>query len=694
MNNHQQQQRELEVEVTELEHEMEISETERESSELTLTVTVTATADSSGVDGSSMIFNSSSAEETTDTTATLFPQDQEIYKEQFTKEPTTGGESTTTTTTSLFYSGYATSIATKPLYLSKEIHAHEEDSGVTGVDAIVSYRHLSASSSSETNLHQKVGNDRNEIPPASPTRQKFRAFTLMILMLAAVVPLIMLVHYIDPPRQSNHGQSMKSPPLVRGQIKRAMELNSTQYEDENVPMKRYNFLGPSSSKLIKFRPYTNRGSSGYLRRWDILTSDLTEVIKLDGMTVLLSSAVVKKEVHDRDQDGSFKNNNQEMSTIPENTSSSDEKKLLSSSAETAVWDPDQECVPMEEWQTTFNPSCNSVHEMDLPFLLKKDAYSLVSNKGSWRNAWNIDMKIAENGMSPVSNIVIKSLKYYHKPNDEAFETNRVDGVSIERLSHSRYVIDIYGYCGTSSLQEFAGAGSLDSFLRKLDPIGKLEYSAWIAAGIADIHEIDKKSDVSSASNGTGATASLIHSDINLDNILVGYRDGNRVPLINDFNIAILRKKDVSSGSPCRFRGLFFNAQWMAPEQIKYRDDGLSIAFLNEKIDVYALGNILHFIAVGQPPWNFQGRKRAKEIGLEYYEKKKLEWKLNMTMSKLKGVEPKIPHEVKNSNDPSIQAVLHAMHRCYRSDPNVRPSAREIADYLNAKYLELSQSNVN
>lgn len=154
MSNHKEQQRELEL--TQLEHD-------KESTELT--------ADSSlGVDGSLIVLDSTeSTEETTDestestttiTTATLSPQDQQAYEEQFTKEPT-GGDSTTTT--SLFPSGQnvfsSTSILSKPHYLSNEIagqlwldidrngkrgsftdstlNALEQDSGVTGVDAIV-----------------------------------------------------------------------------------------------------------------------------------------------------------------------------------------------------------------------------------------------------------------------------------------------------------------------------------------------------------------------------------------------------------------------------------------------------------------------------------------------------------------------------------------------------------------------------
>ncbi len=123
---------------------------------------------------------------------------------------------------------------------------------------------------------------------------------------------------------------------------------------------------------------------------------------------------------------------------------------------------------------------------------------------------------------------------------------------------------------------------------------------------------------------------------------------------------------------------------------KDREDGLSIGLLDEKIDVYALGNILHFVAIGQPPWKFNGRQRAKEKGLEYYQKKKAEWDMHITRSKLKGAKPKIPDEVKKSDDPSIQALLNAMNRCYRSDPAERPSAREIADYLNDKFLALNR----
>jgi serine/threonine protein kinase len=41
---------------------------------------------------------------------------------------------------------------------------------------------------------------------------------------------------------------------------------------------------------------------------------------------------------------------------------------------------------------------------------------------------------------------------------------------------------------------------------------------------------------------------------------------------------------------------------MSPEQQERDEDELSTGKLNEKIDIYALGNILYKIAVGNSPW--------------------------------------------------------------------------------------------
>lgn len=55
---------------------------------------------------------------------------------------------------------------------------------------------------------------------------------------------------------------------------------------------------------------------------------------------------------------------------------------------------DEECAPMADWQTTYNPSCNGMHELDV-----ENGYNeregrdllLFGTGGFWRNAWKLDL---------------------------------------------------------------------------------------------------------------------------------------------------------------------------------------------------------------------------------------------------------------------------------------------------------------
>lgn len=67
----------------------------------------------------------------------------------------------------------------------------------------------------------------------------------------------------------------------------------------------------------------------------------------------------------------------------------------------------EECVPMQEWQTTFHPSCNEMHELPLSDLGVDDDdtdFLLFGTKGFWRNAWRVDF------LQEPNPIVLKTLK--------------------------------------------------------------------------------------------------------------------------------------------------------------------------------------------------------------------------------------------------------------------------------------------
>jgi hypothetical protein len=259
---------------------------------------------------------------------------------------------------------------------------------------------------------------------------------------------------------------------------------------------------------------------------------------------------------------------QQQQEAHQQTESHDDTNDLAQRAQTVVWDDTtNECVPMSSWQMYIHPTCNTLHEIDVTQLLYANGFALVSSKGFWRNAWKVDIiddvgsrqrsfsgdddddgedstitshhttnskkksssfklkhdqqqqhhvtydddenddddEYVANNQDIKQHVVLKSIKYIHEPNEEIFELSRVDAISLDVLTKSKYVINIYGYCGSSSVQEYAG-GDLKGLLPVLDPIDKLRMATWVATGVADIHAVDS-SLWNNSSNTTATTTS-------------------------------------------------------------------------------------------------------------------------------------------------------------------------------------------
>lgn len=70
-----------------------------------------------------------------------------------------------------------------------------------------------------------------------------------------------------------------------------------------------------------------------------------------------------------------------------------------------------ECVPMQEWQTTYHPFCNGVHELGIEYLGHGgDNFSLFGTKGFWRNAWKVDLMGGHSSLKERETVVLKTLK--------------------------------------------------------------------------------------------------------------------------------------------------------------------------------------------------------------------------------------------------------------------------------------------
>ena len=234
---------------------------------------------------------------------------------------------------------------------------------------------------------------------------------------------------------------------------------------------------------------------------------------------------------------------------------------------------------------------------------------------------------------------------------------------MERLTGSPYVIDIYGFCGMTVIQEFAGK-QVHETIR--GPAESLKFAIQVSRGIRDIHAA-----------GESKYPALVHNDINLANIIVT-NDGR--PVLNDFNSAVLLMKNKVTGKPCQFHALFPNPQWRSPEeQVEDEYESKHISpVVDEKIDVYAMGNVLYRLVAGGSPWKKKGSKGLSEEDKIFVARAK----------RYNGTLPKVPDSAQ-LDDPAIAALHEAMTMCYKFHPKERPSAAELVEFLEAAQKNIS-----
>jgi len=137
---------------------------------------------------------------------------------------------------------------------------------------------------------------------------------------------------------------------------------------------------------------------------------------------------------------------------------------------------------------------------------------------------------------------------------------------MERLTSSQYVINIYAFCGQSTINEYAdfihGFQDFKTFAKRIRGNNdrkvlflKLQIATMITLGVQHIHEIDGRNN-----------ASLVHYDLNPMNIVM---TAGGIPKINDFNVAEFIYWDPISSRRCGFEGRFKEPWWRSPEEMMW-----------------------------------------------------------------------------------------------------------------------------
>ena len=227
-------------------------------------------------------------------------------------------------------------------------------------------------------------------------------------------------------------------------------------------------------------------------------------------------------------------------------------------------------------------------------------------------------------------------------------------MTMERLTKSPYVVSIYGYCGVSQVTEYAEGGSLYDLIErlrgrngsplKLSSLDKLRIGIQIITALADLHSFEKD----------GIT-SVTHNDFDTDQIVSV--DG--VYKLNDFHLSHFLKRNQRTGKVCQYP-MKVNGSLRKVHAPEESYPGKKVD--NEKADVFVAGNVMYYVLTSK--WIFEGVKNEEGIRLLR-----------------NGKRSPFPDHIKNSTDPADQAMMKAITMLWTHDPEERPRARTVSNFL-------------
>ncbi|CAJ1954671.1 unnamed protein product [Cylindrotheca closterium] len=307
------------------------------------------------------------------------------------------------------------------------------------------------------------------------------------------------------------------------------------------------------------------------------------------------------------------------------------------------------CQPMHDWQTRIFPNCNLSHELSLQ--PETGSVQFIACGGD-RCAFRIQDQSQE--------VVLKMSKFKKEFVPYRYEDARHDGMAMERLQASPYILDIYGYCGLSQVIEPGdeGGGALHDLIKTtrlkggetLSTIDRMKILYQIASGVADMHSFEND-----------GLVSLVHNDICCHQFILT----KEVYKLNDFHLSQFQRKNRKTQEVCPSHNGY--SDWYkvirSPEEIAYKlGQTKQSKTLLEKTDVYTLGNVMYYVFTMH--WLFQEVSTAVAA-------------LKITT----GERSPFPESILQSQDRATRAMRKAIEMCWTHDPGERPTAKEVRQFL-------------
>jgi serine/threonine protein kinase len=268
------------------------------------------------------------------------------------------------------------------------------------------------------------------------------------------------------------------------------------------------------------------------------------------------------------------------------------------------------------------------------------------NRGGNRDVWKLQTQHDD------SLFAMKTLRVDRLFDRTSLEMQQIDALVMERHTKSKRTLNMFGFCGQTSIVDFAVSDAQEELIVDMSPKKTLEVAIDMAQSVADLHRILEED---------GNHLAFVHNDITPHNFVRVTPNGPL--LLNDFNLVTLQCWDDEKRIPLGFdrvhKYLLRAPVWLAPEQLTEK-------ILTEKIDVYALGAVLFYLLTKHKMYSFEDNKLTED------EIRK------MIMS---STSPTLPSHITSSQSKEIQAIIHAVKLATNPRPDERPSAQEIVDFL-------------
>jgi len=369
------------------------------------------------------------------------------------------------------------------------------------------------------------------------------------------------------------------------------------------------------------------------------------------------------------------NNNNNNNTTRDQSHSNDERHYADPLVRNV-------CVQQYDWQLLSFPTCNILHEHDL-----LHSTSVYIDRGHYRDVWSITKSIVSTNNE---NVIYKTLRYKYDIDERNLDRNRKDALAMERLTFSKYTLDIYSYCANAGFYEYGDQGTLESRMKEIiatssfqtnkqpkytfTPQEKITIAFQVASALVDTHHTEKQNQ-----------AALTHGDIKPNQFL--YINGTYK--LNDFNRGRLLAWNQKSNQPCRYKvdnnkgtvsttyiiilyKFFFDrlipTSWLSylPETLKNRSpEEYKYTGQDEKIDIYSMGNIFYYMITFQKPYHDEDSAKARD---------------KIIRGNFLSMEEDIVIQT-----PVDKALKRAMQMCHVYNPRKRATAKQVQDFLRPFY---------